>query len=376
MLRRLHHQQPESFAFTEANLEWAKTQIAKYPEGRQASAVIPLLWRAQEQEGWISRPIIETVASMLGMANIRVLEVASFYFMFQMAPVGRYNVQVCGTTTCMICGAEDLIAVCKEKIGPKAHTPYREGMFSWEEVECLGACANAPMVQIGKDFYEDLTTEKFAWILDELAAGRVPTPGPQGGRHASEPKAGLTSLIIPEGEAKNSRNASVQLAVALEDGQTRIQGTEPVASAAVINSDIDAPAPEKTDEAPQHEAAPPQPEAGTEHHHTDRPEGSEELEAMQPQSLAEAVEGKPDDLQRIPGIGPAIEKRLNEAGVFHYSQIAAWSDAELAWIEREVPGVSGRATRDDWRGAAAALAQEEAAEHEPRHQNTHGENQG
>ena len=356
MLRRLHHEQPESFAFTEANLEWAKTQIAKYPEGRQASAVIPLLWRAQEQEGWISRPIIETVAKMLGMANIRVLEVASFYFMFQMSPVGRYNVQVCGTTTCMICGAEDLIAVCKEKIGPKAHTPYREGMFSWEEVECLGACANAPMVQIGKDFYEDLTTEKLAWILDELAAGRVPTPGPQGGRYASEPKSGLTSLIIPEGETRNTRNASVQLACALEDGQTRIQGTEPVASVAVINSDMSAPAPEKAPEAPQPEAAPPQPEAGTGYDHEARPEGSDALEAIQPDVLAEAIDGKPDDLKAITGIGPAIEGNLNQAGVFHYSQIAAWSDAEAAWIESNVAGCAGRVSRDDWRGQAGKLA--------------------
>ena len=237
MLRRLHHEQPESFAFTPANLEWAKGQIAKYPEGRQASAVSPLLWRAQEQEGWISRPIIEVVADMLGMAQIRVLEVASFYFMFQLAPVGKIHVQVCGTTSCMICGAEDLIGVCQEKIGPKAHTVYRDGLFSWEEVECLGACSNAPMVQIGKDFYEDLTTERFAEILDALAAGEVPTPGPQNGRIGSEPKGGPTALVIPEGEApRNRTNASVQLATALGETVTRIDGTQPVASAAVINT--------------------------------------------------------------------------------------------------------------------------------------------
>ena len=113
MLRRLHHEQPEGFAFTPDNMKWAEAQIAKYPEGRQASAVIPLLWRAQEQEGWISRPVIETVAEMLGMASIRVLEVATFYFMFQMKPVGSVaHFQICGTTSCMICGAEDLIAVC------------------------------------------------------------------------------------------------------------------------------------------------------------------------------------------------------------------------------------------------------------------------
>ncbi|MAS45486.1 MAG: NADH-quinone oxidoreductase subunit NuoE [Rhodobacteraceae bacterium] len=235
MLRRLHHEQPESFAFTPANLEWAKGQIAKYPEGRQASAVIPLLWRAQEQEGWISRPIIEVVADMLGLAQIRVLEVASFYFMFQLAPVGRYHIQVCGTLSCMLCGAEDLVAVCKEKIGPEAHKVYRDGLFSWEEVECLGACSNAPMVQIGKDFYEDLTTERFAEILDAFANGEVPTPGPQNGRYGPEPKSGLTSLIIPEDE-RNGLNASAQLAVALGETVARIDGTQPVASAQVINT--------------------------------------------------------------------------------------------------------------------------------------------
>ena len=147
MLRRLHHEQPESFAFTSANLAWAKAQMTKFPEGRQASAVIPLLWRAQEQEGWVSKPAIEVIADMLGMAYIRVLEVATFYFMFQLKPVGSVaHIQVCGTLSCMICGAEDLIGICRNRIAPKAHDLSADGRFSWEEVECLGACANAPMV--------------------------------------------------------------------------------------------------------------------------------------------------------------------------------------------------------------------------------------
>jgi NADH-quinone oxidoreductase subunit E len=125
MLRRLHPHQPASFAFTPANLDWAKGQISKYPEGRQASAIIPLLWRAQEQEGWLSRPAIEHVADMLGMAYIRALEVATFYFMFQLQPVGSVaHVQICGTTSCMICGAEELVAVCKELIA-RPRTPCR-----------------------------------------------------------------------------------------------------------------------------------------------------------------------------------------------------------------------------------------------------------
>src|SRR5690554_6692999 len=195
MLRRLHQHQPESFAFTPANRAWAEAQVTKFPEGRQASAVIPILWRAQEQEGWLSRPAIEHVADMLGMAYIRALEVATFYFMFKLHPVGSIaNIQICGTTSCMICGAEDLIGVCKEKIAPNPHELSADGRFSWEEVECLGACANAPMAQIGKDYYEDLTAERLGWIIDELGAGRVPPPGPQNGRYASEPAGGLTSL--------------------------------------------------------------------------------------------------------------------------------------------------------------------------------------
>ncbi len=224
-LRRLHPEQPESFEFSAANQKWAEAQLTKYPEGRQASAVIPLLWRAQEQEGWLTKPALEYVADMLGMDYIRVLEVATFYFMFQLQPVGSVaHVQVCGTTSCMICGAEDLIAVCKDKIAKNPHEISPDGKFSWEEVECLGACSNAPMVQIGKDFYEDLTEKTFADILDRFAAGEVPKPGPQNGRFAAEPLSGLTSLT--EGAAVNEENASAALALAYGDTIKRIQGDE------------------------------------------------------------------------------------------------------------------------------------------------------
>lgn len=226
MLRRLHPVQPESFAFTPANLEWAKGQISKYPEGRQASAIIPLLWRAQEQEGWLTRPAIEHVADMLGMAYIRALEVATFYFMFQLQPVGSVaHVQICGTTSCMICGAEELIAVCKELIAPAPHTLSQDGKFSWEEVECMGACANAPMAQIGKDYYEDLTAEKLRALIARFSQGEVPVPGPQNGRYAAEPLAGLTSLKDFE-SGRTQYNASAQLAVDIGDTVKRIDGTE------------------------------------------------------------------------------------------------------------------------------------------------------
>ena len=187
-------QQPKEFAFSAQNLEWAKQQIAKYPEGRQASAVIPLLWRAQEQAGgWLPQKAIEHVAGLLGMAHIRVLEVATFYTMFNLDPVGKFNVQLCGTTPCMLRGADELKKVCRRKIGDQHHVTG-DGNFSWVEVECLGACVNAPMVQINYDFYEDLTAESLEKILDDLAAGKKPKPGPQIDRHFSAPVGGPTTL--------------------------------------------------------------------------------------------------------------------------------------------------------------------------------------
>ena len=189
--------QPKDFAFTAENLAWAKQQIAKYPEGRQASAVIPLLWRAQEQAGgWLPEPAIRTVADLLGMPYIRVLEVATFYTMFNLAPVGRYHVQVCGTTPCMLRGAEALKEVCRRRIGEQMHVT-EDGTFSWVEVECLGACVNAPMAQINYDYYEDLTPESFNRILDDLAASRPVKPGPQIDRQFSAPVGGPTTLTDP-----------------------------------------------------------------------------------------------------------------------------------------------------------------------------------
>jgi NADH-quinone oxidoreductase subunit E len=193
-VRRLAEEQPDSFAFTAENLAWAKAQIAKYPPGRQVSAIIPLLWRAQEQSGgWLPQKAIEHVAELLGIANIRALEVATFYTMFNLAPVGRYHVQLCGTTPCMLRGADELKRVCERRIGEEQHVTA-DGKFSWIEVECLGACVNAPMAQINYDYYEDLTAQSFERILDELAAGRTPKPGPQIERQLSAPVGGATTL--------------------------------------------------------------------------------------------------------------------------------------------------------------------------------------
>jgi NADH-quinone oxidoreductase subunit E len=196
-VRRLAEKQPVSFAFSKENLEWVKAQVAKYPQGREASAVIPLLWKAQEQEGWVTEPAIRAVADMLGMAHIRVLEVATFYTMFNLEPVGKYLVQLCGTTPCMLRGSEELKKVCRRKIGEQEHVT-KDGKFSWREVECLGACVNAPMVQINYDYYEDLTPENFEKLLDDLAAGKKVNTGPQIDRQFSAPVGGPTTLKTAE----------------------------------------------------------------------------------------------------------------------------------------------------------------------------------
>ena len=194
-VRRLAEKQPPSFAFTPENLEWAKRRIAKYPPGREQSAVIPILWKAQEQcGGWLPQKAMEATAALLGMAKIRVLEVATFYTMFNLSPVGKFHVQLCGTTPCMLRGSEDLKSVCRRMIGEQDHVS-NEGRFSWTEVECLGACVNAPMVQINYDYYEDLTAESLMHILNDISAGKTPKPGPQVDRLNSAPIGGQTTLL-------------------------------------------------------------------------------------------------------------------------------------------------------------------------------------
>jgi NADH-quinone oxidoreductase subunit E len=373
MLRRLHHEQPESFAFTPANLAWAEAQMKKYPEGRQASAVIPLLWRAQEQEGWLSRPAIEAVAEMLGMAYIRVLEVATFYFMFQLQPVGSVaHVQVCGTLSCMICGAEDLIGVCKDKIATKAHDLSADGKFSWEEVECLGSCSNAPMVQIGKDYYEDLTAERFSEILDELAAGKVPTPGPQNGRYAAEPLSGLTSLMQHE-SGKTKYNASVQLASDIGDTVKRIDGTEVplltpwIDKGANIGTPPKAPA-DRVAPKPAHAAkkAPATAKAADKTPAKAEKVAKTDADAPQagkkPRTMKAPRKAGAEDLKMIKGVGPKLEKLLNTLGFFHFDQVAKWTDEELAWVDQNLEGFKGRASRDEWVSQAKILASGEMTE--------------
>ena len=325
MLRRLHPNQPDSFAFTDANQAWAEAQMTKFPEGRQASAIIPLLWRAQEQEGWLTRPAIERVAEMLDMAYMRALEVASFYFMFQLQPVGGVaHFQICGTTTCMICGAEDLVAVCREKIAAKPHEISSDGKFSWEEVECLGACANAPMAQVGKDYYEDLTAVRLGEIIDEMAAGEIPAPGPQNGRFAAEPLAGLTSLTA-HAAGREVLNASVGLASTQADTLKRIDGTELPLIMPWLNSD-------------------------------DRGPALDPSASARPTTLAKARDGGPDKLTKIKGIGPKLQELLLSMGFFHFDQIASWDKSQVAWVDENLDGFKGRASRDDWVAQAFSLS--------------------
>ncbi len=189
-------QQPKSFKFTPKSLEVVKFWMGKYPEDRKRSAVIPLLWVAQKQEGWVSEPAIQLIAEMLEMPVIRVLEVATFYTMFHLHPVGKNVFQVCGTTPCMLRGANDLKAACKKHMGPK-DTVSKDGLFTWQEVECLGACANAPMVQINDYYYEDLTVESLEKLIADFKAGKKPKPGPYVKRFNSAPEGGEKTLLDP-----------------------------------------------------------------------------------------------------------------------------------------------------------------------------------
>ncbi len=338
-VRRLAEEnvQPEKFAFSRENKAWAKTRIGLYPEGRQQSAVIPLLMRAQEQEGWVSRPAIEEIAQMLDMPYIRVLEVATFYTQFQLQPVGtRAHIQVCGTTPCMLRGAEDIRAVCQSKIHAEPHHLNSDGTLSWEEVECLGACVNAPMVAIGQETYEDLTPERMEEIIDAFAAGNgaaVPT-GPQVEREFSAPQGGFTSLTdVPKKHAK-SRSTKV----ANDDAPTQ-KGRKREVSA---------------------EAAPaidgPKNTAKVSRSRAEKERKTADAEAT---AIFEAPEGAADDLKLISGVGPVLEKKLNAFGVTQIAQVAKFKKADIQKLD-DALSFKGRIERDDWVKQAKALAKGEA----------------
>ena len=332
-VRRLAEKQPESFAFTPENEAWAKQEIAKYPPGRQASAIIALMWRAQLQNHyWLPRPAIELIARILDMPYIRALEVATFYTMFNLEPVGRWHVQLCGTTPCMLCGAEAIKEVCRDRIGDEQQVTA-DGVFSWIEVECLGACCNAPMVQINEDYYEDLTPQNFAKLLDDLAAGRPVKVGSQTGRIGSEPLGGkLTALTTLYGEDGKGPAAAAETQAAEEEAHIK---------AVLATLSKDASAEQKADAVGQ------------------RPQGLEQPRGNQA-----------DDLQRIKGIGPVNARNLQALGIYHFDQIAAWTREQIRWVGTYL-SFPGRIDREQWVAQADNLAhggkglKDEAAKGQP-----------
>jgi NADH-quinone oxidoreductase subunit E len=240
--------------------------------------------------------------------------------MFQLSPVGRKaHVQVCGTTPCMLRGAEELMDVCRRRIHHEPHHVSADGDFSWEEVECLGACVNAPMVQIWKDTYEDLTPESFEKVLDGFAEGKPPKPGPQNGRQYSMPLSGATTLFAFGAEKRKPAAA------------------KPVAPAKKAKEAKPAPAKQVKVAKPVKAAKPV--EAG----------GA-------PALLKKPMGGKGDDLKLIWGVGKQLEKMLNNMGIWHFSQIASWSAKDLSWVDERLEGFKGRAKRDKWVSQAKRLA--------------------
>lgn len=378
-VRRLHSEQPESFAFTPENQAWAEGQISKFPEGRQASAVIPLLWRAQEQhDGWLSEPAIRKVAEVLDMPYIRVLEVATFYTMYQLQPVGKKaHIQVCGTTPCMLRGAGDIKAVCQKRIAEHAHEVSADGNFSWEEVECLGACVNAPMVQIWKDTYEDLTPDTFEAMLDAIADGKEITPGPQNGRHFSVPLGGRTSLAEdardfgPDGGVPFPHVVDgAPVACGVDAGVSINGGPQPDKAAAKAKPKAAAktkaaskakPAAKSEKKSASVAKAAPKAETKAAPKPTKRaiaeaaPLSSPLDDRNKPSFLAAPEGGTADDLKRIKGVGPKIEGILNDLGIFHFHQVSSWTTENKEWVDGYL-SFKGRIDREEWIPQAKVLA--------------------
>ena len=317
----------ESFAFRAETEPTIDFWLAKYPDDRKRSAVIPLLWLAQKDNGgWLSEPAMRTVADRLEMPYIRVYEVATFYTMFKLAPVGRHHLQLCGTTPCVLRGAEGLKAVCERKIG-KTMAVTDDGKLSWEEVECLGACVNAPMVQINDDYYEDLTPQTLEEIIERLRNGADVEPGPQVDRVFSEPLGGTDVLTDP----------------ALFDGTM----------ARALSSVPNAPVDEVEEEKAPAETTPAPAPVSTE---KTGGEAAGELSGERPEAL-EVAESERDDLQKIKGIGPVNAAQLNELGICTFAQIAAWTPENVDWVEGYL-SFPGRIEREDWIAQAERLAGE------------------
>lgn len=379
-VRRVCPDQPADFAFTEENLAWARATIAKYPSGKQASAVLPLLWRAQEQAGgWLPEPAIRTVCDLLDMAYIRGMEIATFYTMFQLSPVGtKAHIQVCGTTPCMLRGSRDLVAVCQHRINEHQHTLNADGTLSWEEVECIGVCANAPVVQVGKDTFEDLTPEQFEKILDGFLAGREPKWGSQIGRKASCPANGPTTLTdeaLYDGSTVGAWKARFEETAGGGDKAQEASPASALASpthkaAVAEGTSPSSPGGAPGANPPAHPAAlAAMANAGLVKELEARGGGKAlsagELDkikadmlrdqaiagarsAGKPDLLKEPRGGRGDDLALIRGVADKMVEKLNAMGIWHFEQIAKWTPENVAWFESQLDGFKGRVVRDHW----------------------------
>ena len=318
--------QPASFDFSRANASIAKGWIKKYPKERKASAVIPLLMIAQEQDGWVTKASIEHIAEMLEMPYIRVLEVATFYTQFMLKPVGtKAHVQVCGTTPCMLRGSEKLMEVCRKKINSNQFETNEDGTLSWEEVECQGACVNAPMVMIFKDTYEDLTPERLEEIIDAFEAGKgqdVPV-GPQIDRIYSAPVGGAVTLKSEITSGASKSGSKTRTNEFKKKPATATKAARPKRSNA-SSAKATAPAAKKV------------------------------TKQSGPERLAKP-QGTADDLKLISGVGPKLEQTLNNLGFWHFSQIAKWKKSDVAIVDDEL-SFKGRIERDGWIKQAKQLA--------------------
>jgi len=346
--------QPEDFKFSRSNRPVVKQWMKKYPSDRKASAVIPLLMLAQEQEGWVTRASIEHIAETLEMPYIRVLEVATFYTQFMLKPVGnKAHIQVCGTTPCRLRGAGDLIEVCKRKIGNTQFETTSDGALSWEEVECQGACVNAPMVMIFKDTYEDLTSERLEEIIEAFEAGKGDTiaPGPQIDRIYSAPVGGPTSCSQ---EIKSPSKRAPKAERTAEPKEIKAtKKARPSDHAGKTGPAIDTPVgKEKSKKAVASKKSSAQ-KAGVEMPSESLKREAHEDAPGRPEGVEKPVE--PDNLKLISGVGPKIEGVLNGLGIYKFSQIANWTKTQRDWVDGYLK-FRGRIDRDDWVTQATELA--------------------
>ncbi|WP_026942072.1 NADH-quinone oxidoreductase subunit NuoE [Hellea balneolensis] len=364
--RRLAIRQPAEFSLSSKAKKEIGTWVKKYPSDRKRSALIPAMWIAQKDAGgWLPELALRELGDMLDMAYIRVYEVATFYTMFNLEPVGKHYVQMCGTTPCWLRGSDELKEMLTRKIGPQ-RSISADGKLSWLEVECLGSCSNAPMVQIsngdGDHYYEDLTAESLEAVLDELVAGKKPPQGPKNGRFSSEPIGGAMALTTKN--LSKARGTLKKLPNADQKTTVNYYEWDPKAKRATRKGWVD----------PNRKAsADPKKRSGnlgrdlTAGLVDDDPNKGLPKKASKPaaKKIAKpkvlytegATDGAPDDLKLIKGIGPKFEKELNSNGVYYFRQIGAWKVADVKVVEAKIKSLAtGRVKRDDWVKQGKALA--------------------